>query len=59
VRAHDSDELDRTALVRGVAVRKLGRSTSELVSETASMAVSREFEISCGVLLKFERAYVG
>ena len=47
VRAHDSDELDRTALVSGVAVRKLGRSTSELVSETASMAVSREFEISC------------
>jgi hypothetical protein len=37
-------------------VRKLGRSTSELVSETA---VSQEFEISCGVLLKFERAYVG
>jgi hypothetical protein len=59
VRAYDGDELKRTALVSSVAVRKLGRSTSELVSETASMAVSRKFEISCGVLLKFERAYIG
>jgi hypothetical protein len=40
-----------------VAVRKLGRRTMELGSETASMAVNREFEILCCVLLKFARAY--
>jgi hypothetical protein len=59
VQAYDGDELGSPALVSSITVRKLGRSTLELVSETALMAVSWEFEILCGVLMKFERAYVG